>query len=54
MKLIISLMDGTVTMVSVSRIECIEFKATTVHIIDEVTGREDAYYYKDIRSMIMA
>ena len=54
MKLIISMQDGSVEMLSINRIACIEFGDTAIAILDSITDETKIYLYKGIRSIVIA
>ena len=54
MKLIISMQDGSVEMLSINRIACMEFGDTAIAILDSITDETKIYLYKGIRSIVIA
>lgn len=53
MKLIISMQDGSVYMLSVNQITDIEFGASLIKVV-RIASEPEIYFYKDIRSMVIA
>lgn len=53
MKMIISLQDGSVYMLSLNQIYNIEFCASFVKIV-RVAHETELYFYKDIKSIVIA
>lgn len=54
MKLIISMLDGRINMISVNRIKSMVFEADGIAIKDSITNEFTAYLYSEIRSMVIA
>ena len=54
MKLIISMQDGRVNMISVNRIEQIYFNSDSISIIDAFEETAEVIYYSDIRSIVIS
>lgn len=54
MKLIISMQDGRVNMISVNRIQSIVFEIDCIAIKDSITNEFTTYLYSEIRSMVIA
>ena len=52
MKLIISLQDGSLYVLSVSQITDIEFSDSFIKVA-RITSEPEIYFYKDIRSIVI-